>query len=80
MHKSALTKLPLQYFLQLLQCGWASRQLQIALTLSSSYKDSFLSLQNIVKGGFFSESVRKFFQISKSKKKIFQKNYPEFEI
>ena len=54
MHKSALTKLPLQYFLQLLQCGWASRQLQIALTLSS-YKDSFLSLQNIVGEGMSNE-------------------------
>ena len=32
------------------------------------------------KGGFFSESAMKLFQISKSKKKIFQKNYPELEI
>ena len=34
----------------------------------------------ICKGGFFSESVMKFFQISKSQKKDIPKNYPELEI
>jgi hypothetical protein len=32
------------------------------------------------KGGFFSESAMKFFQISKSQKKNIPKNYPELEI
>ena len=32
------------------------------------------------KGGFFSESAMKFFQISKSQKKYIPKSYPELEI
>ena len=32
------------------------------------------------KGGFFSESAMKFFQISKPQKKNIPKNYPELEI
>jgi hypothetical protein len=35
----------------------------------------------MIKGGFFSESAMKFFQISKSqKKKNIPKSYPELEI
>ena len=34
----------------------------------------------MTKGGFFSESAMKFFQISKSQKINIPKNYPELEI
>jgi hypothetical protein len=34
----------------------------------------------LFKGGFFSESAMKFFQISKSQKKNIPKSYPELEI
>ena len=46
--------------------------------------ESFSILQKMYqvtpKGGFFSESAMKFFQISKSQKKNIPKNYPELEI
>ena len=40
----------------------------------------FICYSALCKGGFFSESVMKFFQISKSQKKNIPKNYPELEI
>ena len=44
------------------------------------YVDSWSKKTLLFKGGFFSESAMKLFQISKSQKKIIPKIYPELEI
>ena len=59
----------------------SSQKSQLLLVWNTYTLLSLIFHKNILpKGGFFSESVMKFFQISKSQKKNIPKNYPELEI